>query len=93
MHADQETATHAAATVVLEVAGMHCGSCVALIEETLLEDLGVLRARVELESSLATVTYDPTTHSVDDVCAAVAAAGYAARPTEAPAAEAGGRTD
>lgn len=65
---------------VLAVEGMHCQSCVALIEETLVEDLGVAAARVDLESGRATVRYDPAVHDVDDLCAAVAAAGYRAEP-------------
>ena len=38
---------------------MHCGSCVALIEETLTEQAGVARASVDLESARAVVEYDP----------------------------------
>ena len=68
------------ATAVLVVEGMHCGSCVALIEETLVEDLGVAGASVDLASSLATVTYDPARFTVDDLCDAVVAAGYRAVP-------------
>lgn len=68
------------ATVVLEVQGMDCRSCSALIEETLVEDLGVQSAAVDLDSARATVTYDPSVHSVDDLCAAVVAAGYEAKP-------------
>jgi len=69
---------------VLSVEGMHCGSCVALIEETLVEDLGVEAAEVDLQSGRATVTFDPARHSVDDLCAAVVAAGYEASPLTAP---------
>ena len=75
-------------TVVLAIDGMHCGSCVALIEETLVEDLGVARATVDLASTRATVVYDPSVHTVDDLCAAVVAAGYEATPTTGPAAPA-----
>ena len=67
------------ATVVLAIEGMHCGSCSALIEETLLEDLGVTAASVDLAAARATVTYDPAQHSVGDLCDAVAAAGYVAK--------------
>ncbi len=71
-------------TVVLAIEGMHCESCVALIEETLVEDLGVARASVDLESARATVAYDPALHTVDDLCAAVVAAGYEATPATDP---------
>ncbi len=63
---------------VLAIEGMHCGSCSALIEETLVEDLGVLEAHVDLDAGRATVVFDATVHSVADLCDAVAAAGYTA---------------
>lgn len=68
----------ATATVVLRINGMSCGSCSALVEETLLEDLGVVSANVNLATGLATVTFDETEHSIDDLCAAVMAVGYSA---------------
>ena len=71
------------ARAVLEIEGMHCGSCSALIEETLVEDLGVASAHVDLEARRATVTFDPSVHSVADLCDAVAAAGYSAAAVEA----------
>lgn len=70
------------ATAVLAVEGMHCGSCVALIEETLVEDLGVASATVDLATARATVVYDPSLYTIDDICAAVVAAGYAASPSD-----------
>lgn len=63
---------------VLAIEGMHCASCAALIEETLVEDLGAARAEVDLESGRATVHYDPSQHREADLCDAVAAAGYTA---------------
>lgn len=71
------------ARAVLEIDGMHCGSCSALIEETLIEDLGVAGAHVDLDARRATVTFDPSVHSVTDLCDAVAAAGYHAAVVEA----------
>ena len=70
-------------TTVLAVEGMHCQSCVVLIEETLVEDLGVVAASVDLDGARATVTYDPTRLSVADLCDAVVAAGYTAVPVPA----------
>ncbi len=80
MHNGTESGGSATATVVLHIEGMHCGSCTALIEETLVEDLGVVSAVVDLGSGRATVVCDPATHSVEDLCAAVLAAGYEAKP-------------
>ena len=62
------------------VGGMHCPSCAALIEETLVRDPGVHRATVDLADARASVTYDGTTLSVADLCAAGAGAGHTARP-------------
>jgi copper chaperone CopZ len=69
-------------TTLLQIEGMHCDSCTALVEETLVEDLGVVTAEADLGSGRATVTYDPSKHSVDDLCAAILAVGYEARPAE-----------
>ncbi len=65
-------------TVEFAVDGMHCGSCVALIEETLGEQPGVRSATVDLESARAVVGYDPTRTDADALAAVVAEAGYAA---------------
>ncbi len=67
-------------TVELLVGGMHCQSCAALIEETLTGDLSVEHAKVDLEGARASVTYDPTTLTVGDLCAAVTGIGYTATP-------------
>lgn len=79
---DNDTGRNDLARAVLSVEGMHCGSCSALIEETLVEDLGVASAYVDLEQGRATVTFDPSVHSVQDLCDAVAAAGYRAVAAE-----------
>ena len=68
------------ATVELEVSGMHCASCSALIEEVLAEEPAVERASVDLGTGRGTVTFDPSAMTVDDVVAAVASAGYTATP-------------
>jgi copper chaperone CopZ len=66
------------ATAELDVVGMHCGACVALIEESLTEQAGVATAAVDLESARAVVHYDPALVGPDDLRAAVAEAGYSA---------------
>ena len=68
----------APASVEFLVEGMHCGSCVALIEETLQEQAGVSSATVDLDSARAVVGFDPSQIDVDALTAAVAEAGYAA---------------
>ena len=72
--------TGAGAVVELAVTGMHCSSCAALIEETLARDPGVHQAVVDLDAGRASVVYDPGAITVDDLCAAVTEAGYAATP-------------
>jgi copper chaperone len=57
---------------------MHCGSCVALIEETLTEQAGVSAASVDLGSARAVVHFDPSLMDADALRATVAEAGYSA---------------
>jgi len=71
-------------TVVIAVTGMHCGSCVALLEETLTECPGVTHAVVDLTSALANVAFDPSATAVEDLCAAVIREGYGATPQGTP---------
>ena len=78
--APESAGTGGVATGELEVGGMHCQSCAALIEETLLRDPGVHEAAVDLTAGRASVVYDPLVVSVDEVCAAVTSAGYTAVP-------------
>jgi copper chaperone len=64
----------------LAVEGMHCASCVLLIEETLADDPAIRSVHVDLDSARATVTFDPTATSVEAVCAMVEGLGYPAGP-------------
>jgi copper chaperone CopZ len=57
---------------------MHCGSCVALIEETLSEREGVKAAAVDLDTGRAVIEYDPSALDVEEIRAAIAEAGYSA---------------
>ncbi len=59
---------------------MHCQSCVALIEETLGRDPAVHRITVDLDAARASVSFDGSALSVDDLCTAVAGVGYRAIP-------------
>ncbi len=68
------------AVAQLTVEGMHCGSCVALIEETLNEREGVTAALVDLDSGRAVIEYDPSTLDVEQIRAAIAEVGYSAAP-------------
>lgn len=58
------------------VTGMTCEHCVKTVTEALKGVDGVKVAKVHLEAKEAEVTYDPSHVSVDDLKAAVKAAGY-----------------
>jgi Cu2+-exporting ATPase/Cu+-exporting ATPase len=57
---------------------MHCGSCVALVEESLVELSGVASATVDLEAARAVVEYDPSQVGPEQLCAVVVEVGYTA---------------
>jgi cation-transporting ATPase V len=65
----------------LDVTGMTCGSCAARVEKILNRHQGVDQAAVNFATERATVTYDPTATTIDDLATAVAKAGYGIRPT------------
>jgi len=69
-----------ATTTELAVVGMHCGSCVALVEEALIERSGVVSASVDLDSARAVIGYDPSLVGVDELRSTIEEAGYSATP-------------
>ncbi|MDO8493386.1 MAG: heavy metal translocating P-type ATPase, partial [bacterium] len=60
------------------VQGMHCASCVSLIEGSLKGIPGISSATVNLASNKATVSYNPAIVTEDHIKSAVAGAGYKA---------------
>ncbi|NYT07827.1 MAG: heavy metal translocating P-type ATPase [Methanomicrobiales archaeon] len=62
--------------VVLKVGGMVCATCVETIEKALSALAGVVQARVNLATEKAYVTYNASVTSLDDMKAAIEAAGY-----------------
>jgi heavy metal translocating P-type ATPase len=68
--------------VELAVSGMHCASCVARIESSLGKVPGVSLAVVDLLSGRARVRLADPSVPVEALVAAVAGAGYEARPSE-----------
>jgi P-type Cu+ transporter len=60
------------------IVGMHCASCVFVIEESLKKLEGVEKANVNLATSKATVTFDDTKVSEKQLAQAVADVGYKA---------------
>jgi Cu+-exporting ATPase len=62
----------------LQLKGMHCASCVRLIEKSLSKVPGVKEANVNLATEQATITYDSASCSVADMKQAVEKVGYKA---------------
>ncbi len=57
--------------VMLDIAGMRCGSCAAGIELALVKKKGVKSAKVSLIERLAYVEYDPAIAAASDISKAV----------------------
>ncbi len=58
------------------IAGMHCASCVGVIEKSLIKTPGVLEASVNLATEKATITFDPKICGEDQIESAVSNVGY-----------------
>ncbi|HET8905538.1 MAG TPA: heavy metal translocating P-type ATPase [Ktedonobacterales bacterium] len=67
-------------TATLSLEGMTCASCALRIEKGLKKVPGVAEASVNLATERASVRYDPTTTSMDDLLHKVEAVGYKATP-------------
>ena len=63
-------------TRILKIGGMTCGGCVASVQRVLRGLDGVQRAEVSLATNEATVDYEPSRVTPDDLKAAVEDAGY-----------------
>ena len=70
----------------LTVEGMHCQSCVLLIQEVVAELDGVVAVTVDLEQARAVVVHHPDRATAGDLCAAVSGVGYRAVPRDGAAA-------
>ncbi|HEX5415268.1 MAG TPA: copper ion binding protein, partial [Chloroflexota bacterium] len=66
-------------TISFGVTGMTCASCVRRVEKALAKTAGIQEASVNLATEKATVTYDPTQASQQQIQAAVEKAGYGVR--------------
>jgi Cu+-exporting ATPase len=67
-------------TVELEVTGMHCESCAALIEEVLAEQPGLLAVQVDLGGARAQLTFDDDVTEVSVLQSTIAELGYGSSP-------------
>ncbi|MGV1005094.1 MAG: heavy-metal-associated domain-containing protein [Candidatus Nanopelagicales bacterium] len=68
----------AAVTRTLDIAGMHCHSCAAIIDETVAEVPGVTEVRTSRPDNASVVTFDDSQVGLEKIIAAVAEVGYAA---------------
>ncbi|WP_026926378.1 heavy-metal-associated domain-containing protein [Granulicoccus phenolivorans] len=75
------TAPTTLTTTILRAEGFSCPSCVAKIEKQVGRLAGVDSVKVHFASARIEVTHDPAVASVEDLVAAVAKAGYTARPS------------
>lgn len=62
--------------VTIKVAGMSCGGCVRNVTGVLRALPGVTDAEVSLEESVAKVSYDPASVTLDELRQAVNDAGF-----------------
>ncbi len=69
-------------TETFPIEGMTCASCANRVQQALNKVEGVAEATVNLATEQATVRYAPDQTGRDDLVAAVAAAGYKARPPQ-----------
>jgi Cu+-exporting ATPase len=72
------------ATTQLTIREMHCGSCVAAVEEALQQTPGVLSANVNLATGQALVKYVPGLVNVAGLTQAIESAGYKVGEPPAP---------
>jgi P-type Cu2+ transporter len=75
------TATSAGTSrIELYLEGVHCGSCVWLVERVPLVVDGVLRAELDVRRSLATIEWDPASTPLSTIARALDALGYPSHP-------------
>ncbi len=67
-------------SVQLLIGGIHCAACVWLIEHYLRQLPAVSAVRVSLSEQQASICWNPEQLKLSEICAAIAAIGYAAQP-------------
>ncbi len=76
VHTDQAGLSH----VELALEGVHCASCVWLIERVPLLVTGVARAELDVRQARASVTWDPNATRLSDIARTLDALGYTPHP-------------
>lgn len=67
--------------IILNITGMHCGSCAKLIKMKLDKVSGVLKAEISDQTKQATIEYDPTLTNAESLIKIIADLGYVAKET------------
>jgi len=75
------TTTTDTTRTVLRAEGFSCPSCIGKIEKQVGRLPGVRNVEVSFATARITIDHDPALASVDELVAAVAKAGYTARPS------------
>ncbi len=57
---------------------MHCGSCAALIEETLADRSGIQRVSVSLDAAKAEIEFNSSAIDLDEIVTTITGLGYPA---------------
>jgi len=65
-------------TVSMHVSGMTCGTCPITVRHRVLQMRGVHSARVDLDTALATVTFEDSEQSPQTIAQAITKLGYPA---------------
>lgn len=63
----------------LQISGMHCASCAAIINKTLLKNESIIKSNVNFSTSKATIDYDNKLINEDDIIKLIVKKGYGAK--------------
>ncbi len=69
----------ATSSVRLDISGMHCASCSALIEKSLSRTKGVVSIQVNLANNTGNLSFDPELISLDDLFKKIESLGFSAQ--------------
>lgn len=69
-------AADAIKTVTLDVQGMNCAACPITVRKALKKVPGVSDVKVDYQSGIAEVNYDPNITSADELAKAITTVGY-----------------
>lgn len=68
--------------VSLYARGMHCPGCEHIIEDAVRKLSGVRQVKADYSSETVAVSFDPTSMTIEQICAAIAQKGYRCAPSD-----------